>query len=124
MGGFPALQIRPMESPIQQLAGAQQVVGGQQDLQLKAMQIQDNHALTQAMTQWDGKDYKTLPMQVLKAGGSGQAAMAMTQNVLGMKEKASDIAKNDSITAENSAKVHIDNMDEARGTLLSINGLP
>jgi len=127
MGGFPALMIRPPESPIQQMAGAQQIQAGQQEQQMRQLQIQqeqqkiqDNHALTTAMTQWDGKDYKTLPMQVLKAGGSGQAAMALTQQVLGMKEKASNIAKDDSITAENNSKVHIDQMDEMRGRMLNI----
>ena len=111
MGGFPALQIRPMESPVQQMAGAQQVAEGAQQLQMQKLQLQqeqqkiaDQHALTSAMTQWDGQDYKQLPMLVLKSGGSGQAAMAMSQNILGIKQKSSEIAKDDSITAQNNAK--------------------
>lgn len=125
--GFPALMIRPPEAPLQQYAQAQQVMAGQQEQQMRALQIQqeqqrisDQHALTTAMTQWDGKDYKSLPMQVLKAGGSGNAAMTMTQNVLAMKEKASTIAKDDSITAQNTSETHIKQMDEVRGRILNI----
>lgn len=39
MGGFPALMIQQPESPIKQLAGAQQVVAGQQEIQANALKI-------------------------------------------------------------------------------------
>ena len=131
MGGFPALMIRPPESPLKQFAEAQQIKSGMQQQQMTALQIQqeqqqlkDRAALTQAMTQWDGKNYQELPMLVLKSGGSGTAAMQMGQQVLAMRAKSSEIAKDDSITLQNQAETHQKNMDEARGTLLSINGLP
>lgn len=130
MGGYPALMIRPPESPVQQLAGAQQVIGGQQQLQAQALQIQqerqqisDQHALTTAMQNWDGKNTDALPMLVLKAGGSGSAAMSMSKNVLDIKSKASDIAKNDSITAQNTAETLAKQHDEFRGRLLSVAGI-
>lgn len=127
MGGFPALMIKPPESPLQQYAQAQQVVGGQQEQQMRALQIQqgqqqlsDQHALTNAMMNWDGKSVSELPMLVLKSGGSGQAAMSMTQNVLGIKEKASDIAKNDSITMQNTADTAAKQNDAIRGRILNV----
>lgn len=43
MGGFPALMIKQPESPVQQLAGAQQVVAGQQELQMGAIKLQEAH---------------------------------------------------------------------------------
>lgn len=127
MGGFPALMIKQPEPLLQQYGQAQQVVAGQQEQQMRALQIQqqqqqiqDQHALTQAMSKWDGQDYKSLPMLVLKSGGSGTAAMQLGQQVLGMKEKAASIAKDDSITAQNNAEALAKQHDEYRGRLLSI----
>jgi len=130
MGGYPALMIQQPEPPLRQFAEAQQVVGGQQQQQMVALQIQqeqqkirDQHALTQAMTQWDGKDYKQLPMLVLQNKGSGSAAMAMTQNLLGMKEKSATIAKDDSITAQNNAEAAARENDQYRGRVLNVVGI-
>jgi hypothetical protein len=128
--GYPALAIRPPEPLLQQYAQAQQVAAGAQEQQLRAIQVQqaqqqlqDQHALTSAMMQWDGQDYKQLPMMVLKSGGSGMAAMQMSQQVLGMRQKASEIAKDDAITAQNNTKTAIDQADQYRGRLLNIAGL-
>src|SRR5260370_820341 len=122
MGGFPALQIRPPESPLQQFGQVQQIRSAQQEQQLRGLQIQqaqqdiaDRHALTTAMTQWDGQDYKQLPMLVLKSGGSGNAAIQMSQNILSIKQKSSEIAKDDSITAQNNAETEIKTNNEIRG---------
>lgn len=130
MGGFPALMIQQPESPIKQLAGAQQVVAGQQEIQANALKIQqeqqalkDSHALTEAMRTWDGKDAGSLPMLVIKAGGSGNAAMGMSKNVLAIKNQTSEIAKNDSITAQNNAETAIKFHDEVRGKLLNITAM-
>lgn len=127
MGGFPALMIQQPESPVKQLAGAQQVVAGQQEMQMNALKIQqerqqmaDSHAMTEAMKNWDGKDASQLPMLVLKSGGSGNAAMGMSKNVLAIKNQTSEIAKNDSITAQNNAETAIKFHDEVRGKLLNI----
>jgi hypothetical protein len=124
--GFPALMIKQPESPLQQYGQAQQVASGQQQMQMQALQIQqeqqkikDQHALTTAMTQWDGQDPKTLPMLVLKAGGSGPAAMQMSSTVLDMRVKASDLAKNDSITAQNQTETEAKLNDERRGRILN-----
>jgi hypothetical protein len=60
---FPALDVRPPESPIQQYAQVQQIVGGQQQIEAQRLQnqitqrtLQDQDAMTRAMSQWDGKD--------------------------------------------------------------------
>jgi hypothetical protein len=120
MGGFPALQIRPPESPVQQVAGVQQIQSQALQIQQEQQNIKDQHALTSAMSQWDGKDTNALPMLVLKAGGSGQAAMGMAKNTLAIKQQTSEIAKNDSITAQNNAETAIKFHDEVRGRLLNI----
>jgi hypothetical protein len=118
--GFPALMIKQPESPLQQFGQAQQLQLQQLQIQQEQQKIKDQHALTAAMTQWDGQDYKTLPMQVMKAGGSGAAAMQMSNQVLDMRSKASDIAKNDAITNQNNIKTIQDQYDQYRGRLLNI----
>ena len=130
MGGYPALAIRPQEGLLQQYGQAQQIVAGQQEAQLRALQVQqaqraltDQHALTQAMQSYDGKNPDQLPMLVLRAGGSGQAALGMSKNVLGIKQTASEIAKNDSITGQNNAKAAAEANDQYRGRLQSIIGI-
>lgn len=120
MGGFPALMIKQPESPVQQLAGAQQVVSQGLQIQQEQQQIRDQHAMTVAMKNWDGKDVNQLPMLVLKSGGSGQAAMGMAKNTLAIKAQTSEIAKNDSITGQNNAETAIKFHDEVRGRLLNI----
>jgi hypothetical protein len=128
--GYPALAIRPPESPLQQYAQIQQIQGGQQQIQaqqlenqIRTRQLQDQDALTRAMTQWDGKSASDLPMLVVKNGGSGQAAMSMTQNVLGIKEKASEIAKNDAATNLSQADALAKNNDALRGRILNVAGI-
>lgn len=79
MGGysaFPALAIRTPESPLQQVAQAQQIIGQRQAQQLQQLEIQqqtrnlaDQDAATRAMSQWDGKDYSELPTLVKNALG-------------------------------------------------------
>lgn len=123
MGGYPALMIRPPESPVQQLAGVQQVQQQALQIQQERQQIADQHALTTAMQNYDGKNPDTLPMLVLKAGGSGTAAMSMSKNVLEIKSKASEIAKNDSITAQNATETLTKQNDEYRGKIQSIIGI-
>jgi len=115
--------IRPVESPVQQIAGAQQVVSQGLQIQQEQQQLKDQHALTEAMKSWDGKDANQLPMLVLRAGGSGQAAMAIGQKTLAIKAQTSEIAKNDSITAQNQADTAIKFHDEVRGRILNIVGM-
>lgn len=130
MGGYPALMIQQPETPLRQFAEAQQVVAGQQQQQMAALQIQqeqqkikDQHALTQAMNGWDGKNAQELPMLVLRSGGSGSAAMSMGSQVLGMKQKASEIAKDDAQTLLNNADAAAKQNDEYRGRVLNVVGI-
>jgi hypothetical protein len=131
MGGYggiyPALSIKPPESPLEQYGQAQQIVAGQQQQQLGALQIQqqqqnikDSQAVTQAMLQWDGKDPNSLAMGVLRNGGSGNAVFGATKSLQAMRQTASEIAKNDAITAQNNADTQAKQDDAARGNLLSI----
>jgi hypothetical protein len=130
MGGFPALMIKAPESPLQQYSQAQQVVGQQQQIQsqqlenqVRTRQLQDQDALTRTMASWDGKDVGSLPMLVVKNGGSGQAAMSMTQSVLGVKEKAANIAKDDALTGQARADTLAKTNDALRGRILNVVGI-
>src|SRR5215469_786159 len=130
MGGFPALMIRPPESPLEQVARVEQLKSAVQGQQLQGLQIQqaqqqlaDQKALTQAMIGWDGKNPGDLPMLVLKSGGSGNAAMAAQQHILTLQNTASEIAKNDALTLQNNTKTLLDKNEQARGRILAVRGL-
>jgi hypothetical protein len=130
MGAFPALMIKPPEPVLQQYAQAQQVVGGQQEQQLRALQIQqeqqkitDQHAMTAGMANWDGKDYSQLPGLIKAAGGSAAAVMGVTKSVFDIKAKASEVAKDDSITAQNNTKAIEEQHDALRGRVMSVVGI-
>jgi hypothetical protein len=127
MGGYPALAIRPQEPLLQQYGQAQSIVAGQQQIQsqqlenqIRQRQLQDQDALTRTMASWDGKSTSELPMLVVKNGGSGQAAMQMTQNVLGIKEKAANIAKDDAATNLSQADTLAKNNDALRGRIMNV----
>src|SRR6267142_2335731 len=128
--GFPALQIRPPESPIEQLSGVMQIKNAQQESQLRSLQLQeeqqkiaDAHALTTAMAGWDGKNYTDIPDLVTKAGGSGNARIQATNSILGIREKSSDIAKSDSITNQNQVETLAKQNDIYRGRVLNVMGI-
>src|SRR5215472_15642590 len=108
---FPALAIRAPESPIEQLGGALALKNAVQQNQVGALQVQqmeqnlaDQHALTLAMSSWDGKNYADIPALVTKAGGSGAARLQASSSILAMQEKASEIAKSDAITLNTNAE--------------------
>jgi hypothetical protein len=129
---FPALDIRPPESPIQQYAQVQQIAGAQQQQQLTALQIQeqtrllrDQDATTRAMSSLQpdtsGRiNYDTLPGLVLQNGGSANAAMAATKNIFDIKGKASQIAKDDAATNASNAETVAKNNDMYRGRILNV----
>jgi len=122
--------INPVESPIQQLGGAMQIKSAMQQQQLGALQIQeeqqklaDQHALTTAMAGWDGKNYTDIPGLVTQAGGSGAARMQAQSSILAMREKASDIAKADAITASSNVETQAKLHDQYRGRVMNVIGI-
>lgn len=125
---LPALDIKTQQtSPLATYAQAQQIVGGQQDQQIKAVQLQqakqaqdDQQAMTKAMQSWDGQDYTKLPSLILKNGGSANAVFAATQHINDVKAKVSEIAKNDAATGASNLETSIKNNDQYRGRLQSI----
>jgi hypothetical protein len=129
---FPALDIRPPESPIQQYAQVQQIAGAQQQQQLQALQIQeqtrllrDQDATTKAMSSLKPDDsgkinYDGLPMAVLQNGGSSNAAFQVQKSILGIKQTASEIAKNDAATNLSNADTIQKQHDAYRGRILNI----
>lgn len=87
---LPALDIRSQQpSPLQTYATLQQIIGQQQDQQLRAQQIQqgqlqlqDQRAMSAAMKQWDGQDPADLPGLILKNGGSANAVFGARNQIL------------------------------------------
>lgn len=127
---FPALDIRPVESPLQQYAQVQQIRAGQQQIEAQRIQNQqqqrmlaDQDAATRALAGWDGKDYDALPTLVKNAGGSANAVLGMTKNIFAVKQQASEIAKNDSITNQNNVDSTVKTHDEYRGRILNVVGM-
>lgn len=98
----------------------QQRQSGAIDLQQKQQALSDQKATTTAMQQWDGQDYSKLPSLILKNGGSANAVFAATQHIQTVKEKISEIAKNDATTGASQLETVIKNNDQYRGRLQSI----
>lgn len=121
---YPALAIHTEgEGPLKLFGEAQALKLQQQQIQTQEQAFQDRQSLTKAMINWDGKDYNTIPGLVGKAGGSGNAQLQAQQMVLGLREKAANIAKDDSITNQNKTETAIKTQDELRGRLMNIVGI-
>lgn len=130
MGGysqFPALSIEQPESPLKQFAQVQQIQMGQQQVeaqrienQTKQRALNDQDALTRAMASWNGQNYTDIPALVGKVGGSGNAQLQATNTILGIREKASSIAKDDAITASNNVDTIAKQNDAYRGRVLNV----
>ncbi len=81
--------------------------GQQQELEIRAQQLQDQAATTAAMKNWDGKDYDALSKSVLQNGGSANAATAIQQHGLTLKKTVSDIAMQDATTGSKNLETFI-----------------
>lgn len=143
MGSIPlaALNIRPPEqqqSPLQTLAALQQIrmmpgqlqaqqqqiQAGQQENQIRAQQIADQKAVTQAYQQWDGKNPDDLGPLVTKNGGSGNARIGVQKAYLALKEQYSTIAKNDAETGSKNLDTLKGKYDLALGALKTMDDVP
>lgn len=133
MGSFPsaALQVHPGENPLDAYAKAisvrsmlqgqqlqqQQIQGAGLENQIRQQQLNDVQATTQAMRDWDGKNYDQLYPLIIKHGGSAQAVMGLKNTVAGYQEKISTIAKNDSETQAKNLDTLVKRHDQALGAL-------
>lgn len=143
MGGidtsiYRMLQPPQVSDPVQQYERALQIksIIGQQALQQQQQRSneigiqqqqqsqQDQQAMTTAMQQWDGADYTQLPTLILKNGGSANAVYTAVQHLQDMKQKASEIAKNDAATNASNVESTIKNQDQYRGRLQAIINAP
>jgi hypothetical protein len=130
MGSIQIAPYHPLDrqpGPLQQLSQVlgvqqqqQQIAAGAQENQMRAQQINDQKAMTAAMHEWDGKDFDSLVPLASKHGASAQAVMGLKSKQLEIKDKYSQIAKND---AETGAK-NLDSMKQKNDMVLGgINGL-
>jgi hypothetical protein len=129
VGGIPlvATQIQQQPSLVDTYSKLQNILGQRQEQQVRGVQLQqaqqsqaDMQATTAAMRAWDGKDYTQIPSLILKNGGSANAVFAATKNIQDMKQKASEIAKNDAATNASNLDTAQKTMDQNRGRLLAI----
>ncbi len=108
----------------QQILQQQQQRANEIGIQQAQQSQQDQAAMTTAMQQWDGADYTQLPSLILKNGGSAQAVFGAVQHLQDMKQKASEIAKNDALTNASNVESTIKNQDQYRGRLQAIINAP
>jgi hypothetical protein len=57
------------------------------ELQRQQQALHDQQALTQAMQEWDGKDYSSLPGLVLKHGGSATSVLGLKSSFLNQQKQ-------------------------------------
>lgn len=80
MGGFPALQIHPPESPVQQLAGVEQLKAGFQQQQLGEIQLQEarlNQTSQQTLMESFAKNNGDFNQTYADAAASGKVTPSM-----------------------------------------------
>jgi hypothetical protein len=113
-------QMQQQEAPLRMQALQQQTQLGAGQVQQQQQAIADQKAMTASMNQWDGKNIDDLLPLVLKNGGSATAVMGLKQKSLEMKEKYSQIAKDDAATgASNIATMRAKN-DQVSGALATV----
>jgi len=124
---LPALLVKPPEDPLnsmQRLLAIKSILGQQkmQDVQLQQSQqdLADNKAMTDAMKNWDGKDYTQLPGLVLSSGGSAKAALAVQTHIQTLRSQASEVAAKDAETNSKNLDTFQKTQDEYRGRVMSI----
>lgn len=135
MGTFPlaANNLKTAEQPdalsgIGKLLALKSMLGQQRMQDIQTQQAEqgqrDQQATTQALRDWDGKNYNDIPSLVLKKGGSANAVFAATQHLLDRQQKISDIAKADAATnASNTETIQKQN-DQYRGRIQAIINAP
>lgn len=115
-----ALKSMGQQQQIQQ----QQLAAGQQEQQIRQQQIADQQATTAALKNWDGKDYDSLAKDVLKNGGSANAATAIQQHGLNIRKTVSDIAKQDAEAGSKNLETFIGQHKAVGDTLEGLLKLP
>jgi hypothetical protein len=129
---LPALDIKPAQ-PVDALSEYAKVVSlrsmmqqqqlQQQEIQQKNQALTDQHALTTAMTSWDGKDPNDLVQSTLKNGGSATAAIGLQQHFLQTKQTAATIAKDDAETGKNNLETTINRHNQILGHLSTLDNV-
>jgi hypothetical protein len=123
------LQVQQNALRVRLLQGEQALQPGQQELQQQQVEagrvaLADEKARTAAWQQWDHKNPDDLPNLIVRNGGSADAAMQMQQTLLGIRSKASDIAKNDAETGSKNIETEQKQHDAYRGRIMAIVNAP
>lgn len=71
----------------------QTLEAGRQENQIRAQQLKDQQAMTQAMQDWDGKDMNALPGLMLKRGASAQAVMSTKAGLIKQQQDLANLSK-------------------------------
>jgi hypothetical protein len=117
-------QLTQQEAPLrlQQLQQGVQSSGLQ--VQQQQIALKDQQAMTTAMNQWDGKSIDDLAPLVLKNGGSATAVMGLKQKSLEMRQKYSEIAKDDAATGASNIATLKNKNDMVSGALSTVLQVP
>lgn len=82
-------KLMPGELEAQQNANT----AAQQENQMRAIQMQDQKAMTDAMHEWDGKDINSLPGLMLKHGASAQTVMSTKTGIIKQQQDLANLTK-------------------------------
>jgi hypothetical protein len=90
-----------------------------QQIELQRRQLADQDAVTKAMGAYNTEQHTPddIPKLILQNGGSGGAAMAAQQHILGLKKTASEAAKDDAESGSKNIDTYLKRHDAAAGEL-------
>ena len=117
-------QQRAAMAPYQQQIAQQQAQSGQLQLQQQQIALKDQQAMTAAMQQWDGNKIDDLPALVIKNGGSANAVMGLKNQIIGQKQKISQMAAEDAATGASNVKTMTERNTMLSGKLSALEQVP
>src|ERR1700692_2967138 len=91
-----------------------QTQGEQLQNQQRQQQLNDQQAMTQAMHEWDGKDFETIPSLILKHGGSANAMFTVQQQLLARKTQLATLDKDQLANQQQHNDAQIGALDAAK----------
>lgn len=114
------VQLQQQEAPLRLQALQQQAQAGQINLEQGQEQQRNQQAITAAYHKWDGKDYNQLAKLALESGANGEAVQKIQQHALDIKEKYSQIAKDDAATGASNITTLMKKNDVVSGALSTV----
>jgi hypothetical protein len=105
----------------------QQIEATGQENEVRAQQIKDSQVMAKVLADWDpasDTNGRGLAQSFVRAGGSGQGAMAIQQKMLDRQKTLSDLAKNDAETGAKNLETKKGQNDIIAGKINATSSLP